>query len=871
MTALAAVMTAEQTGWCGFFTSFENSHEGFVDSKEQLDELVWRFAAETKSCFTSVKTSTNFGNTDITKKQHKVQWCDKQELPDHPYIVVHTERFECHHGPDRNKSKKEKAKTNQEGDHHTYQKRRYHTQKTKKLGCPAAIVAKEIIFFTEYKGSVSKYKREQISKEIRKKIGEGDLPQFQRQILVKLPTKHENHLPGEVAEISLPVDKRVTSKVEEYVSEGFTSSSCIRSLIELFVRNELFIGQKCPSWIDRRFFPTQRDISNAIYSAKMKAMKSKYDQENLQAHIDDWAKERPEDSFSFSATEVNSENVEETSGGFFFLYQSSWQKRLLNLYGNELCLLDATYRTTKYAIPLFFLCVKTNVDYSVVAVFACQSENSHTIAKALRLIKEWNPNWNPKHFMTDLCEAELNAIATCFPDCHSFICDFHREQAWGRWLKASKHGLNKNKDDILPLLRRIARASSQTDFDQAISNLMENRFWEQQKDFRDWFTNTWLKNVQKWAWVYRQDRLLVNINTNNGVERQNRTLKYDFLSKYTDRTLTGMLTTVIKRFLPDQYRKYLDVNIKASAYYKRYNENLPLFLHNRPKEFIDHCRKRLSSAEEVEGKIEVGDGMFTVQSFTDPYSTYVVTLGTETDVPSCQCHDWLHSHWPCKHMLAVVMHYPGNSWDDLAAHYRNNVMFVLDHLCVEDIGFKVSSGNQLIPDSDESIDYVDGESTVVTPGTEDISIKTEEVESKDLLAVIREELEHIKALTYLEVPVSVQTKVLEELTMVRVILNEAVPSEHQLPLLHSKETVKSSGKAPFNIIKRKSKPALRKASTVRRKFKELPSRRKRKVAVKRDQCNPMKKMKLSSPVTESSPGNEQGTIYYHSMRPITSP
>lgn len=220
-------------------------------------------------------------------------------------------------------------------------------------------------------------------------------------------------------------------------------------------------------------------------------------------------------------------------------------------------------------------------------------------------------------------------------------------------MKATKHGLNNSVDDVLPLLRRVARASTQNDLDNALATLRDSQFWNRQKDFRDWFTNTWLKNIQKWAWIYRKDRLLVNINTNNGVERQNRTLKYDFLTKYTDRTLTGMLTTVIKR--------YLNVNIKASSYYNRYNESLPPFLHNRPKEFVDHCRKRLVTADEVQDKIVAGEGIFTVQSSTDPYTTYVVTLGTDTEIPSCQCHDWMHSHWPCKHMLAIVMHLPGYS------------------------------------------------------------------------------------------------------------------------------------------------------------------------------------------------------------------
>ena len=42
-------------------------------------------------------------------------------------------------------------------------------------------------------------------------------------------------------------------------------------------------------------------------------------------------------------------------------------------YGNEMTLLDATYKTTRYNLPLFFLVVKTNVNYAVVGGF-CDSK-----------------------------------------------------------------------------------------------------------------------------------------------------------------------------------------------------------------------------------------------------------------------------------------------------------------------------------------------------------------------------------------------------------------------------------------------------------------------------------------------------------------
>ena len=42
-------------------------------------------------------------------------------------------------------------------------------------------------------------------------------------------------------------------------------------------------------------------------------------------------------------------------------------------------------------------------------------------------------------------------------DCNVFICDFHREQAWERWLNAIKNGARMIKSEMLCKFRRIAR------------------------------------------------------------------------------------------------------------------------------------------------------------------------------------------------------------------------------------------------------------------------------------------------------------------------------------------------------------------------------------------------------------------------------
>ena len=96
------------------------------------------------------------------------------------------------------------------------------------------------------------------------------------------------------------------------------------------------------------------------------------------------------------------------------MQQTEWQSELLKKYGSEICFLDATYKTSRYALPLFFVAVKTNVSYCVVASFVIQSESAQAIQEALEVIKVWNPDWNPEYFMVDHCYAEINAIEAAF-------------------------------------------------------------------------------------------------------------------------------------------------------------------------------------------------------------------------------------------------------------------------------------------------------------------------------------------------------------------------------------------------------------------------------------------------------------------------
>ena len=180
---------------------------------------------------------------------------------------------------------------------------------------------------------------------------------------------------------------------------------------------------------------------------------SKLDQDNLSLKIEQWKGENPSTMFHYRPyKEIKQEDNDSTFGTadehfhkLFYVHQEQWQQQLLRRYGNTVILIDATYKTTKYELPMFFVTVKTNVGYTPIVDFVVQSETSNHIEEKLNVIASCNLEWNPPYFMIDSSDAEISAIEFVFPQCKVYLCDFYREQCW-EWFKDKKHGLSQQME-----------------------------------------------------------------------------------------------------------------------------------------------------------------------------------------------------------------------------------------------------------------------------------------------------------------------------------------------------------------------------------------------------------------------------------------
>jgi hypothetical protein len=124
--------------------------------------------------------------------------------------------------------------------------------------------------------------------------------------------------------------------------------------------------------------------------------------------------------------------------------------------------------------------------------------------------------------------------------------------------------------------------------------------------------------------------------------------------------------------------RYVEYNVKSMDMCRRYSTDVPVFLQNRPRMFLEHCIQRLPPVQQEIplGNIVTEDNKTFNVTSVDSGMSYTVNLASI--LPSCSCGDWKKHHLPCKHQLAILTRYHGFDWEALSAEYRQCPHFCID-------------------------------------------------------------------------------------------------------------------------------------------------------------------------------------------------
>ena len=174
-------------------------------------------------------------------------------------------------------------------------------------------------------------------------------------VKIPLSSSHVNQPVGDSSTIGQYVDKRVVDKIYDLVKQNITNLSEVQRSLDKYVREDLFSGhpeERRPKKTNRRYYPCRQDLRNHIAKAISAVKYCDDDQEALSKKIEDWQTKSPKSNFFYRTRDavINEKDEprprtpEET---FLFVHQEPWQQRMLERYGSELALMDATYKTTR--------------------------------------------------------------------------------------------------------------------------------------------------------------------------------------------------------------------------------------------------------------------------------------------------------------------------------------------------------------------------------------------------------------------------------------------------------------------------------------------------------------------------------------------
>ena len=205
---------------------------------------------------------------------------------------------------------------------------------------------------------------------------------------------HLNHPIKSMSSLFHCVQPRIVDRISYCLDIGVTTCSDMKCHLKTYVLENV----PNASQEDASLFPSNRTISRQMYKVVMKLHHSKIDEVNVLKMMGLWQQDALED-FTYFQPQTSSSDIEyadmendddilyhvpcvneDIKNNLLFIHMTVAQKLFLHCY-NNLVLMDATYRACRLMLPLFFLPMKTNVNYSPIASFIVQNEDTKSISK----------------------------------------------------------------------------------------------------------------------------------------------------------------------------------------------------------------------------------------------------------------------------------------------------------------------------------------------------------------------------------------------------------------------------------------------------------------------------------------------------------
>lgn len=182
------------------------------------------------------------------------------------------------------------------------------------------------------------------------------------------------------------------------------------------------------------------------------------------------------------------------------LFMSQHQKEMLASYGRVL-VLDCTYKTNRYNLPLLHIVGRSPLGKTYQACFAfINDETELSYVWALERLKEYYPpDSGPEVLVTDAEQSLGNAIKRVFPRAKHLLCTWHIYRCVHRKLKSLGYSPELHKS-LFEAWKKCMHALTVSDFNQLFKDVEDKH--PNCSEFVNYLTETWLSVKKKFIPAY---------------------------------------------------------------------------------------------------------------------------------------------------------------------------------------------------------------------------------------------------------------------------------------------------------------------------------------------------------------------------------
>lgn len=361
--------------------------------------------------------------------------------------------------------------------------------------------------------------------------------------------------------------------------------------------------------------------------------------------------------------------------GYCVVGQTKHQRQMLHRFSTWCVGLDSTHSTNLHRLSLFFIFGRDCfLQGQCLGFMLLERETTDAISTGLsEFVRSCEATFQPKFFVTDKSQAEINAIAKCFPQAIHYLCTFHVRQAWQRKLA---EGSMKIKDKgrqklLLYMMERIQDASNEQEFHRLVIQFEKHRLCP--PELYTYLSSEWLCCAPMWAYYVRKD-FFGGMTTNNLLESFNKVVKEKLGKSHHRLRLDELLVRLLRDVFPAHANNYV------TAHMRHIHSRVACQWSNF-QSFTPRARKDLianeASAKEIISSLAISareEAVYEVRNSSGMLD--VVKLRSER---ACTCHGFIWSGLACVHIFAVLSHF-NLKFNEMPPHISQPVHSTIDEV-----------------------------------------------------------------------------------------------------------------------------------------------------------------------------------------------